>query len=72
MYRWDSKESPEIILLAGEPEFEYFCPKCLQLRLSFDPDLIVCGNCGNPIIDCIRGRVGELDKDKLKEDYKHV
>ena len=51
---------------------EYFCPKCLQLRLSCDKDLIVCGNCGYPIIDCIRGRIGELDKEKLFRDYSSV
>ena len=70
--RYDSHESEEIILLIGDPQFEYFCPKCKQLRLSFDAFLITCGNCGNPIIDCIRGNIGELDKDKLKEDYKNV
>ena len=70
--RYDSRESEEIILLIGDPQFEYFCPKCKQLRLSFDAFLITCGNCGNPIIDCIRGNIGELDKDKLKEDYKNV
>lgn len=49
--------------------FEYFCPICKQLRLSLDKDLIVCGNCGNPIIDCVRGKIGELNKEKLKRDY---
>lgn len=72
MYRYDSKESPEIILLVGDPQFEYFCPKCKQLRLSFDAFLITCGNCGNPIVDCVRGTIGELNKESLLNTYKEL
>lgn len=60
----------EFVLVANcKPQFEYFCTKCLQLRLSFDEYLLVCGNCGNPIVDCVRGNIGELNKENLIKCY---
>jgi len=47
---------------------EYFCTKCLQLRLSFFPILISCRNCHS--IDIITGKVGTLDKQALLKKYK--
>lgn len=45
---------------------EYFCKSCKQLRLCADPDLKKCGSCGSE--DLIWGELGELDKEKLKNE----
>jgi len=47
---------------------EYFCTKCLQLRLSMTKDKSHCFNCGTTEI--IPGSVGQLDKQALIEQYK--
>jgi len=48
--------------------FEYFCNSCGQLRMSYIPDNNLCRNCGSANIS--KGELGELDKDKLKNDFK--
>lgn len=47
---------------------EYFCIKCLQLRLSLNKDKSHCFNCGSTEI--IPGSVGELDKPALLKQYR--
>jgi len=51
---------------AGE-ETEYFCTKCLQLRLSLISDKSHCGNCGSEHI--ITGKVDELNLADLLNKY---
>ena len=68
---FDIEKDETVVVIGYTPQFEYFCTKCYQLRLSFDKNLITCGNCGNPIIDCVRGNINELDKEKLLRDYKN-
>jgi len=46
---------------------EYFCIKCLQLRLSLVIDKSHCQNCGST--DIVTGSVGSLDKADLVEFY---
>ena len=46
---------------------EYFCIKCLQLRLSLNTDKSHCFNCGSTEI--IPGHVGTLDKQALLKQY---
>lgn len=58
----------ELVLLVCEP-YEYFCPKCLQLRLKARDD-DVCGNCGNANI--IKGAIGSLNKEELMEKWNPV
>lgn len=50
----------------GRVPYEYFCPKCLQLRLSFTGGSS-CGNCGYGAI--IKGDINSLDKEALKLRY---
>ena len=47
---------------------EYFCTKCLQLRLSMSKDKSHCFYCGSTEI--IPGGVGELDKQALLAKYR--
>jgi len=49
--------------------FEYFCPKCRQLRLyAKDPEPFSgCGNCENKE-GLIRGALGTLDKIALLKE----
>jgi len=47
---------------------EYFCTKCLQLRLSLVKDKSHCFNCGTTEI--IPGQVGQLDKQALLKQYR--
>lgn len=51
---------------AGSPT-EYFCTKCLQLRLSLIADKSVCGNCKST--DIITGSIGTLDKQALLKQH---
>lgn len=53
----------ELWLFKGGNEFEYFCTRCRQLRLSPAGDSTRCGFCGNK--DLITGPVGSLDKQAL-------
>ena len=46
---------------------EYFCYSCGHLRLSLIDDKSKCQNCGST--DIVTGEVGELDKQKLKNDF---
>ncbi len=46
--------------------YEYFCYACGQLRLSL-VEADTCGLCGSSNI--LKGKPGELDKEKLKADY---
>ncbi len=50
----------------GKP-YEYFCNGCGQIRLSYRPNTHDCANCNSSNI--VRGRVGKLDKDKLKAEF---
>ena len=50
--------------------FEYFCNGCGQLRLSYVHNLKQCTQCTSR--DLVIGRPGELDKDKLKKEYKEA
>ena len=50
----------------GEPT-EYFCTKCLQLRLSLIADKSHCRNCNSKEI--IIGKVGTLDKSALIKQF---
>lgn len=54
----------------GKPDCEYFCTKCLQLRLSFLIETNRCGNCNSDKI--IKDQPGELDKDQLKKQYQFL
>lgn len=51
-----------VVVIGMDPEFEYFCRSCKQLRLSFK-QLDKCGNCGSG--DIVKGIPGTLDKDAL-------
>ena len=51
---------------AGEAS-EYFCFQCGQLRLSLISDKTKCMRCGS--MDIVKGKCGELDKQKLKDDF---
>ena len=46
---------------------EYFCNKCGRLRISPLHNPVICLNCGSDNI--IVGRLGSLDKAKLKEEF---
>jgi DNA-directed RNA polymerase subunit RPC12/RpoP len=52
-----------LYIFEGGKEFEYFCTRCRQLRLSLAGDSTRCGHCGNK--DLITGPVGSLDKAAL-------
>lgn len=58
----------EVIIVNKDPNCEYFCKKCLQLRLSFLDTTSICGNCGHDGI--IMSLIHGLDKEALKEQYK--
>jgi len=47
--------------------YEYFCYECGQLRLKLNHTK-GCNNCGS--LNVIKGKVGELDKDKFKEQWR--
>jgi DNA-directed RNA polymerase subunit RPC12/RpoP len=47
---------------------EYFCNTCGQLRLCLDSARTTCGRCASR--NLLWGKPGELDKDKLKEEYR--
>ena len=53
-----------------KPDCEYFCTKCLQLRLSFLIKTYKCSQCNSKEI--IKGKPGELDKDQLKKQYQFI
>lgn len=58
----------EITIVKSEKDpYEYFCPKCLQLRLKLRDD-DKCGNCGEPIT--IKGKLESLDKESLITKHK--
>jgi len=46
---------------------EYFCFDCGQLRLSLISEKTKCKSCGS--LNIITGECGELDKQKLKDDF---
>lgn len=56
--------------IIGKPDCEYFCTKCLQLRLSYIPNTIECANCHSKSI--IKGKPGSLNKDQLKKQYQFI
>ncbi len=58
-----------VVVLGADPQFEYFCKMCGQLRLSFDEELTRCGNCKSLLI--VRGKLGELNKAQLKADHEN-
>ena len=63
------RDGQDIICNSGEGEpTEYFCTKCLQLRLSLIADKTRCGHCHTTEI--IAGAVGELDKSALIRKYQ--
>lgn len=47
---------------------EYFCTKCLQLRLSLVVDKSHCFNCKS--MEIIPGAVGQLDKQALLKEHR--
>lgn len=49
------------------PPTEYFCFGCGHLRLTFVANNKICMNCESANI--LTGKVGELDKDKLKGKF---
>lgn len=53
-----------------EPDCEYFCTDCCQLRLSFLIETDKCKNCGS--IHIIKAKPGELDKAQLKRQYRFI
>lgn len=57
-----------VILPPKTDALEYFCKDCGQLRLSFLKQTIKCAHCGSKKI--IKGKPGELNKEKLKQQYK--
>ena len=58
----------EIMIVKSKTDpYEYFCPKCLQLRLKLRDD-DKCGNCGEPIT--IKGKMNELDHESLLAKYR--
>ena len=61
----------ELIVIHGgiSQPFEYWCKRCLQLRLSFiESDK--CGNCGS--VDIIKGEIGTLDEAVLRRGNYRV
>ena len=53
------------LLITSATPREYFCNDCKQLRLSLlEIEPQSCRSCGSS--DIIVGKVGELDKEKLK------
>jgi len=54
-------------LPGNSKQYEYFCTKCLQLRLSF-VDVVSCKNCGSD--EVITGLPGQLDKEALIKQYR--
>ena len=58
----------DVLVMGLDPQFEYFCNGCGQLRLSFDKGLIDCGNCGDPIT--IRAAMGRLNAAELRRDWR--
>lgn len=64
----------EELIPVRDPDFEYFCNGCGQLRLfvvgekkrSFNG----CGNCGS--LDVVKGQPGELDKIELKASWRRT
>jgi hypothetical protein len=60
---------PYFTVLIAEGSFEYFCCRCLQLRLCLDERLNSCGNCGNSLKNCVISEPGTLDKELLKATY---
>lgn len=57
----------DVLIVKGklcEP-YEYFCKSCKQLRLSYVEE-DKCANCGG---DIIKGKMFELDKEKLLEEF---
>ena len=51
---------------------EYFCCVCGQIRLAPEGIPDKCYNCGVNKTNLIVGKPGELDKEKLKSNYKKV
>ena len=65
-----TKSMSKEMYIDGKPDCEYFCTKCLQLRLSFLIETYKCGNCNSKSI--IKDKVGALDKDQLKKQYQFI
>lgn len=57
-------------LRIADPDCEYFCTDCFQLRLSFLPETIKCKNCGSKAI--IKAKPGYLDQKQLKRQYQFL
>lgn len=57
-----------VLVMGLEPQFEYFCNDCGQLRLSFDEKLTACGNCGNA--DIIKAAMRGLNAAELKYNWR--
>ena len=59
----------DVVIVVGDTAiaYEYFCPSCGQMRLSFVKEA-KCANCGG--VDIIKGDVGTLDLETLFAKYQ--